>query len=624
MEQSLLKRKLAPLLKKVEKPGRYIGGEYNQIIKEPDLTSVRFAFAFPDLYEIGMSYVGMQIIYDLLNHTEGVGCERVFAPASDMEALMRKEGIPLFSIETGTDVKEFDILGFTLQYEMSYTNVLNMLDLSGIPLKAVDRDDSYPLVCAGGPCAFNPEPLADFFDFFMIGDGENVLPEVCRLIEETNSKKEFLLRACQLEGVYVPSFYDVRYNDDGTVAGFDKKEAAAPDRAKRAILSDLDKAPYPKKPLVPLIEAAQDRAVVETFRGCTRGCRFCQAGMIYRPIRERSPETIRNLAEAQLKNTGHEELSLLSLSTSDYSRFREMASSLIDMCSMHDVSLSLPSLRLDSFSFDVLDRIQKYKKSGLTFAPEAGTQHMRDVINKNITEDDIFSAVRQAIELGWKKIKLYFMMGLPGETYDDLAGIADIAKKIMDINYEMMGRKGGRFNINISVSNFVPKPFTPFQWVPQDRDFYEKHNFLKEKLKIKGVNFNYHDSPVSTLEAVFARGDRRTGRLLLAAFEKGCRFDSWSESFSWEKWQEAIEETGTDVGFYTTRERSLDEIFPWDIIDSGVTKEYLISEYKKAMNAKTTPDCREGCTGCGISRYTKCALAGINKKKKEDGGNVKV
>lgn len=606
--------KLDKLLKKAEKPARYIGGETNSVIKNPDDMDVRFAFAFPDTYEIGMSYMGLQILYNILNMQENVYCERVFAPASDMEELMREENLPLFSIETKTPVNEFDILGFTLQYEMSYTNVLNMLNLSGIPLLSKDRGDDYPIVIGGGPCAYNPEPLADFFDIFLIGDGEEVLPAITKLYTKCDTKKEFLNKACRMKGVYVPAFYDVLYNDDGTVKEYVKNNDNAPIPVERCLIEDIEPLPFPTNNIVPFLDVVHDRAVVETFRGCTRGCRFCQAGMIYRPVRERKPETILKLAEEQLKNTGHEELSLLSLSTSDYSQFEPLAMALIDKCSGNNVNLSLPSLRLDSFSFKVLNEIQKYKKSGLTFAPEAGTQRLRNVINKSITEEDIYGSVRKAIELGWKQIKLYFMIGHPTETYDDLDGIVEIAKNIMDINYEINGRKGGRFNVTVSVSNFVPKPHTPFQWFGQNsyEEFTEKHKYLSEKLrKLRNVTFNYHDSPISILEAVFARGDRKTGQLLLKAYENGCKFDAWSETFNLLGWEKAFKETGISADFYAARERSYDEVMPWDIIDSYILKEFLISENEKSV---ITRDCRLGCVGCGINRKTVCALEGINKK----------
>ena len=615
-----LQYKLDQLLKRVEKPGRYIGGEVHAAVKEPSQVDADFAFAFPDIYEIGMSYLGLQILYHVLNKHENIYCQRVFAPAVDMEQLMREENMPLVTLETKTPVKEMDILGFTLQYEMSFTTVLNMLDLAQIPVMAKERGEDFPIVMAGGPCAFNPEPLADFIDLFMMGDGEKALPQLVEKYIECKkagmNKAEFLREASQMEGVYVPSLYDVEYNEDGTIKKLCKLYEKAPLPVKRAILPSIEEVDFPTKPIIPMVEAVHDRAVVETFRGCTRGCRFCQAGMIYRPVRERKKDTVLRLAKEQLANTGHDELSLLSLSTSDYSQFETMAMELIDYTKGENVSLSLPSLRIDRFAFDVLNRIQEYKKSGLTYAPEAGTQRLRDVINKGVTENDIYESVRQALELGWKHIKLYSMIGLPTETYKDLDGIVEIAKKIKELNYEVNGPKGGRFNLTVSVSNFVPKAHTPFQWAAQNtaEEFAAKHNYLADRLKIKGITFNYHDNTTSAYEAVFARGDRRTGRLLYEAFRAGCKFDGWTEHFKPEAWETAFEKSGIDKDFYTTRARNFDEILPWDIIDSAISKKFLINEAEKAYMEQTTNDCRLGCVGCGMNQSVACPMAGSLKK----------
>lgn len=608
--------KLDKLLKLVEKPARYIGGEVNIAKKALTDDMVRFAFAFPDTYEIGMSYTGLQILYNIVNKEPNLYCERVFAPAVDMEQLMRDNNLPLFTLETKTSIKDMDFFGFTLQYEMSFTNILNMLELAGIPMEASKRGEDDPIIIAGGPCGYNPEPLCDFIDIFLIGDGEELLPELLNLYHSMKgkaTKEEFYKEACKLGGVYIPSFYEVTYNQDGTIMSFNKTYDQAPDKVLRAFVSDLDKTPFPVKPIVPLIETVHDRSVVETFRGCTRGCRFCQAGMIYRPVRERTVDTISKIAKDQLEATGHDELSLLSLSTSDYSKFEDLALSLMTYCKESNVSLSLPSLRLDSFSFKVLDEIQGYKKSGLTFAVEAGTQRLRDVINKGVTEADLFSAIEQAIDLGWRNIKLYFMIGLPTEDYDSLDGIASIAQRIVDIKRKFGGGKLGKFNVTVSVSNFVPKSNTPFQWFGQNtaKEFEEKHNYLAEKLRIKGVTFNYHDNETSVLEAVFARGDRRLGKTIKRAHELGCKFDGWTEHFKKDQWHQAFSDTGVDVDFYTTRHRSLDEVLPWSIIDAGVSEAFLKKEWEKSIKAQITKDCRHGCVGCGINKHTNCPLGGI-------------
>ena len=595
--------KFEKLLKRVEKPARYIGGEINEVKKDAKKCGLRFGFAFPDKYEIGMSYLGLQIIYQILNMNEKIFCERVFAPELDMEDLMRKEKIPLFTLETKTPVRELDIVGFTLQYELSYTNILNMLSLAGIPFLARDRGESMPLIVGGGPCAFNPEPLAEIFDLFIIGDGEEAALDLCELYLKWKgtgvrweSKESFLKKACAIEGVYVPCFYNPVYDENGEIKEIKKIFAGAADRIKKRVVWDLNSACFPENNIVPLTETVHNRAVVEIFRGCSRGCRFCQAGTIYRPVRERARGTIVSAAMKQLDSTGHEELSLLSLSTGDHTEFEPLVLELMEVCSENNISLSLPSLRLDSLSHKALDEIGRYKKSGLTFAPEAGSARMRDVINKCITEEDILESVNRAAKLGWNTIKLYFMIGLPTETYEDLDGIAHTVRRIMEIC------RLRRFKLTVSISNFVPKAHTPFQWEAQDSysEFTKKHDYLKEKLKIKGVTYNYHDSSMSVLEAVFARGDRRLGAALIKAWEKGCKFDGWTEHFDYEKWKQTFEETGIDACFYASRERSYTEILPWEIIDSLIHKEFLISENEKAKAAETTENCIRGCAKCGI------------------------
>lgn len=598
--------RLEPLLYRVEKPARYIGEEMNMAKKEitPDL--VRYGFAFPDVYEVGMSHLGMHILYQLKNEQEDLFCERVFTPWPDMEALMRENHIPLHTLETFTPVKELDFLGFTLQYELSYTNILNMLDLGGIPILSEERTHEDPIILAGGPCAYNPEPLADMIDLFIIGEGEEVNLEVLRLFKSfgKSKRREFLKAASQIKGVYVPSLYEVSYNEDGTISAFTPKEADVPQTIQKRILPVFNEAFFPTNFLVPNIDTVHDRAIIEIFRGCTRGCRFCQAGMLYRPIRERSVDNIVDIVDKTMKSTGFEEMSLASLSTLDYSKIEELVKKLVEKYEDQRIGVSLPSLRLDSFSIDILTEIQKVRKTGLTFAPEAGTQRLRDVINKGVTEEDLTAAMEQVFSLGWNKVKLYFMMGLPTETMEDLEGINDLAEKVCYLHKTTpLEQRMDGLTVTVSTSCFVPKPFTPFQWFPQDtmEVFEEKQQHLKKVIRNRKVKFNYHEAKSSVVEAVFARGDRRVGKALIEAYKNGAKFDGWIEYFNYEKWMEAFEATGISVDFYAHRERSFDEILPWDHIDCGVTKEFLIREYKDSLEGKVTHDCRDGCTACGVN-----------------------
>lgn len=602
------KELLEETLLKVEKPARYIGNEQNSIVKDLDSLDVRFGFAFPDVYEVGMSHLGLHILYNLINMEEGIYCERVFAPWIDMEEKMKEEKIPLYTLETKTPIKDLDIIGFTLQYEMSYTNILNMLSLGNIPVLAKERSEDDPFVIAGGPCAYNPEPLTEIIDFFVIGEGEELTLEILKKYREwkkTGSKKvDFLKEIVKLEGIYVPSFYEVTYNDDNTIKAISPKDSSYPKHVKKVIIEDLDKTYFPDKIIVPFIETVHDRVILEIFRGCTRGCRFCQAGMIYRPVRERSTDNLVELAKKLVKATGHGEISLSSLSTSDYSNLEELVRRLINEFKEKKIGLSLPSLRLDSFSFEILEEIQKVRKSGLTFAPEAGSQRLRDVINKGIEEEDLMRSVENAFSHGWSGVKLYFMIGLPTEKNEDVLGIKELAYKVKDIFFNLPREKQkGNLEVTVSTSCFVPKPFTPFQWFPQNdvEEFYEKVRLLKGEIRDRKIKYNYHDPKLSFLEAVIARGDRRVSQVLVEAWKKGCRFDGWAELFDYDKWMEAFKEVDIDPYFYATRTRKYDEILPWDILDVGVTKDFLIRENEKALKGELTHDCREGCTGCGIN-----------------------
>lgn len=599
-------------LLKVQKPARYLGNEYGSVHKDnKEKNLMSFAFCFPDVYEVGMSHLGMKILYHMLNDRKDTVCERVFAPWVDMEEEMRKNDILLFSLESHTPVKDFDIVGFTLQYEMSYSNVVNMLSLSKIPLYASERTKEHPFVCAGGPCAYNGEPIADFIDFFIIGEGEEVNNEIMDVYKEWKEsgagREDYLKMICRIEGVYVPSFYDVEYNDDNTIKSITPKYDFVPEKIRKRIIKDLDSCYVPQKLIVPFTDIVHDRIMLEVFRGCIRGCRFCQAGYIYRPVRERSPEELTKTAENCIKNTGYEEISLSSLSTSDYTHLKELTDKLLEFTENKRISLSLPSLRVDNFSMELMEKVQKVKKSGLTFAPEAGTQRLRDVINKNVLEDDLMRTAKIAFSGGYERIKLYFMIGLPTETLDDVGGIAKLAEKVLDVFYSIPKeeRKGRGINITISTSSFVPKPFTPFQFEPQDRmeTLIEKQKFLKDKITSRRITYNWHQSEVSFLEAVFAKGDRRLSKVLEEAQKLGCRFDGWNDCFSYEKWQKAFQISGIDPEFYAYRKIPYDEILPWDIMDIGVTKEFLINEHKKAYAEKTTASCRDNCSACGAACF---------------------
>ena len=597
------------ILCKVEKPSRYVGGELNQVIKNPKDVNIRFAFCFPDVYEVGMSHLGTRILYHTINERKNTYCERVFAPWPDMETLMRKSDIKLFTLETKTPLDQFDMLGFTLQYEMSYTNILNMLDMSGITIRASERGEDEPIIMAGGPCAYNPEPLYDIVDFFEIGEGEEMMDDVLEVYAKHKAngkvnKKEFLREISHIGGIYVPSLYDVSYNEDGTIREFTPKYEDVPAKVKKRIVNNFDKVSFPDEMIVPYTDIFHDRVVLETARGCTNGCRFCQAGMIYRPVREKTTNTLIEQARKALKATGYDEVSLASLSICDYSNIQNLISSLVLEHEADKVGIALPSIRVDAFSVDLIKEIQKVRKTGLTFAPEAGSQRMRDIINKGLTEERILEAAKSAFESGWSTIKLYFILGLPYETTEDAAGIGELAEKMADVYFEIpkdVRNKG--LKITVSTSILVPKPFTPFQWAPMARPEIvdERIKAVRGAIKSRSIVYNYHEQETSFMEAVFARGDRRTCDVLIKAFEKGAKFDGWSEYFNMEIWNEAMEECNLDSEFYVYREREYDEILPWDFIDIGVNRKYIERENEKAKKAELTKNCLEGCTGCGIN-----------------------
>lgn len=611
-------RKLAlsdEILLKISQPARYIGGEVNMVKKDPSKVAVRFAMCFPDVYEIGMSHLGIQILYDMFNRRDDVYCERVYSPWMDLDPIMREQKIPLFAVESQDPIKKFDFLGITIQYEMCYTNILQVLELSQIPLHAEDRTEEDPIVIGGGPCTYNPEPIAPFFDLFYMGEGEVVYFDLIDRYKEIKarggSRKEFLEMAAQIPGIYVPAFYDVSYKEDGTIEAMTPNNPHAPQTVSKQLVMDMSDTWYPEKPVVPYLRATQDRVVLEIMRGCIRGCRFCQAGMVYRPVRERSLEELKRLARTMLKSTGHEEISLSSLSSSDYTKLEGIVNFLIDEFDGKGVNVSLPSLRIDAFSLDVMSKVQDVKKSSLTFAPEAGSQRLRNVINKGLTEENILNGSAEAFKGGWNRVKLYFMLGLPTETVEDMQGIAELSEKVAEVYYDTVPKeqRHGKVQVTASTSFFVPKPFTPFQWAPMctKEQFLERASIvnhrMKEMLNKKSLRYNWHEADVTVLEGVLARGDRRVAAVIEEAYRKGAIYDSWSEYFNNDIWMKAFETCGVDIDFYTTRERSLDEVFPWDFIDAGVTKDFLKREWANAQAETVTPNCRMRCSGCGVRKY---------------------
>ena len=603
------------ILMKIDKPARYIGNELNSVCKNKGEVSIRFAMCFPDVYEIGMSHLGIQILYDMFNRRDDVYCERVYSPWMDLDPIMREQKIPLFAVESQDPIKKFDFLGITIQYEMCYTNILQVLELSQIPLHAEDRTEEDPIVIGGGPCTYNPEPIAPFFDLFYMGEGEVVYFDLIDRYKEIKarggSRKEFLEQAAQIPGIYVPGFYDVTYKEDGTIEAMTPNNSHAPQTVSKQLVMDMSDTWYPEKPVVPYLRATQDRVVLEIMRGCIRGCRFCQAGMVYRPVRERSLEELKRLARTMLKSTGHEEISLSSLSSSDYTKLEGIVNFLIDEFDGKGVNVSLPSLRIDAFSLDVMSKVQDVKKSSLTFAPEAGSQRLRNVINKGLTEENILNGSAEAFKGGWNRVKLYFMLGLPTETVEDMQGIAELSEKVAEVYYDTVPKeqRHGKVQVTASTSFFVPKPFTPFQWAPMctKEQFLERASIvnhrMKEMLNKKSLRYNWHEADVTVLEGVLARGDRKVAAVIEEAYRQGAIYDSWSEYFNNDIWMKAFETCGVDIDFYTTRERSLDEVFPWDFIDAGVTKDFLKREWANAQAETVTPNCRMRCSGCGVRKY---------------------